>query len=131
MQMVTTKRHFDSQAMPAACAHELKEPSYVPSQFVIVSMNQSHQPTSDLNKLLDNTEFKNIVGEILTTGRHTPQKMHSVVDGYVDMQQCLLAETGRQWESFILRKHFPHLVSPPKSSSWTSGYKSELKHVRL
>lgn len=88
-------------------------------------MKPAQQPSSDLNKLLENTQFKGIVGEILTTGRHLPKKMHSVVDDYIHTEQCLLAETGRQWELFLVRKHYPQLVSPPKISS--TAYKHELK----
>jgi len=90
-------------------------------------MNSTQPSASDFNKLLDDTQFKAIVGEILTTGRHLPQKMHSVIDGYFETQQSLLAETGRQWEAFIVRKHYPLLVSPPKSSSCTPAFKSEMK----
>ena len=99
----------------------------------IVSMNSYNAnqipalPQSDFNRLLDNTQFKLVVASILTTGTHLPINMKSGLGKYIEQQQCLLAEMGRQQEVFLVRKHYPTLVSPPKSTS--PAFKSDMKVV--
>jgi hypothetical protein len=95
--------------------------SYIANQIT------AQLPQSDFNNLLDNTQFKAVVGEILTTGRYLPIKMKSELGKYIETQQCLLAEIGRQQEVFLVRKHYPTLVSPPKSTS--PAFKSDMKVV--